>query len=99
MLIPRHPLRRSQYRHTTRFGAAQKSGLTLDEPLQRMFSLASCTRAKDLPHTIVVYGLSARKLDSPIFGISLRTLEGALDTCDEIEIAIKRFLGSEFITP
>ena len=93
LLIPRHPPRRTQDPNTTRLRAAQKPGFTFDKSLARVFPFPSGPSLRRLfcPHGLC--DLAARKIDTPILDISFCALHRALNSRDEVEVAIKRRFG------
>jgi copper(I)-binding protein len=54
-----------------------------------MFSLAPSTGACIILSLITLWDLSTRQLNPPIFHISLRTLQRALNAGDEVEVTVK----------
>lgn len=89
LLTPRHALRRANNPHPPSLCTAQEPSFTLNQALPGMLPLAPSTSLRP----ILIKLLCARKLNAPILRFALRALERALNTRDEVEVAVERRLG------
>lgn len=89
LLIPRHPLGGSKNFHASSLGTTQERSLALGKALVRVLPLTASSRMLET-FGITIVGLgTARKINPAVIDFSLRALEGALDSGDEIKVAVK----------
>jgi 3D (Asp-Asp-Asp) domain-containing protein len=93
LLTARHSLRSPDDIDTSSLGSAQETSFSFDKALMRVFPLTSIIQIMRTNAGIIALD-TTRKIDTANIGISIRSLEVALNARDKIEVAVeRRFCG------
>lgn len=89
LLIPRHSPRCPNHLNASSLRTAQEPSFSFHKALSGVFPLAPSSRFCIVLGTVIIRGLSARKIDTPVLRIALAALERTLNAGNEIEVTIE----------